>query len=83
MRYIAGVWTVAALATPIAAVLGSFLFAAASPATAGTFDALAGGILLARAMETMIPEAFENAPIFSGAVAVLGFAVIAVITALA
>lgn len=83
MRYIAGVWTVASLATPIAAVLGSLLFAAASPATAGTFDALAGGILLALAMETMIPEAFENAPIFSGAVAVLGFAVMAVITALA
>lgn len=82
-RYIFGVWTVAGLATPIAAVLGSVLFAAASPATAGTFDALSGGILLAMAMETMIPEAFESAPIFSGAVAVLGFAVIAVITALA
>lgn len=83
MRYIAGVWIVAGLATPLAAVLGSLLFAAASPATAGTFDALAGGILLALAMETMIPEAFEKAPIFSGAIAVLGFVVIAVITALA
>jgi zinc transporter, ZIP family len=80
MRYIFSVWLAATLVTPIAAVLGSVAFASASPAMAGVFDALSGGILLAMAAETMIPEAFEKAPIFSGAVAVLGFAVIAALT---
>jgi ZIP family zinc transporter len=81
-RYILLVWIIASLVTPVAAVVGSLLFAAASPAMAGVFDALSGGILLAMAAETMIPEAFEKAPVFSGAIAVLGFAVIAVIAAL-
>ena len=48
----------------------------------GAFHALSAGILLVMAAETMIPEAFEKAPAFSGAVAVLGFAAIAAITAL-
>ena len=44
---------------------------------------MSAGILLAMAVETMIPEAFEKAPAFCGAVAVLGFAVIAAIATLA
>ena len=35
------------------------------------------------AVETMIPEAFDKAPLFSGTVAVLGFATIAAVAALA
>ena len=81
-KYIFSVWGVASLVTPVAAVLGSLLFAAASPATAGAFHALSAGILLAMAVETMIPEAFEKAPAFCGSVAVLGFATIAALTAL-
>lgn len=80
-RYIVLVWAVASLATPLMAVLGSFVFAAASPVMAGTLDALSGGILLAMAMEAMIPEAVDKAPAFSGTVAVLGLAVIAAIAA--
>ena len=68
---------------PVAAVLRSLLFAAASPGMAGTFEALSGGILLAMAVETMIPEALERAPLFIGAIAVLGFAIIAAVAALA
>jgi ZIP family zinc transporter len=82
LRYIYSLWTVAILVTPLAAVLGSLLFAAATPTTAGILDALSAGILLAMATETMIPEAADQAPLFSGAVAVLGFAVVAAIITL-
>jgi ZIP family zinc transporter len=78
-RYIFSVWAAASVMTPVAAVLGCLLFAAASPKVAGTLDALSGGILLAMAVETMIPEALDRAPLFSGTVAVLGFAVIAAV----
>jgi ZIP family zinc transporter len=81
--YIFLVWTAASLVTPIAAVAGSLLFATASPNMAGGLDALAGGILLSMAVETMIPEAFDKGPSFSGTVAVSGFAVIAAVAALA
>jgi zinc transporter, ZIP family len=81
-KYIFSVWGVATLVTPVAAVLGSLLFAAAPPSIAGIFHALSAGILLAMAVETMIPEALEKAPAFCGAVAVLGFALIAAITTL-
>jgi zinc transporter, ZIP family len=77
MRYIFWLWAAASVMTPVAAVLGSVLFAAASPEVAGALDALSGGVLLAMAVETMIPEAFDEAPLFSGTVAVLGFAIIA------
>lgn len=81
MRYIISIWIGASLITPMAAVLGSIFFATASSGTAGTLDALSGGILLAMAVETMIPEAFHKAPLFSGTIAVLGFAIIAAIAA--
>jgi len=83
MRYILSVWAAASVVTPLAAALGSVFFAAASPTMAGMLDALSGGVLLAMAIETMIPEAFDKAPLFCGAVAVLGFAVIAAVAALA
>ena len=83
MRYIFSVWVAASVVTPVAAVLGSVFFAGASPMVAGILDALSGGILLAMAVETMIPEAFDKAPLFSGTVAVLGFAIIAAVAALA
>lgn len=76
-RYIFLLWAAASVVTPVAAIVGSLLFAVASPKVAGTLDALSGGILLAMAVETMIPEASDRAPLFSGTVAVLGFAAIA------
>ena len=82
-RYIFSVWAAASAVTPVAAALGSLLFAAASPEVAGALDALSGGILLAMAVETMLPEAFDKAPLFSGTVAVLGFAVVAAVAVLA
>jgi len=82
-RYILSVWAAASLVTPVAAALGSVVFGAASPMAAGILDALSGGILLAMAVETMIPEAFDRAPLFSGTVAVLGFVTIAAVAGLA
>jgi zinc transporter, ZIP family len=81
-RYIVLVWAAATVVTPVAAVLGSLVFGAASPWVAGTLEALSGGILLAMAVETMVPEALERAPLFIGAIAVLGFAIIAAVAAL-
>ena len=81
-RYIVSVWGAASLVTPFAAVLGALLLADASAGVAGALDALSGGILLALAMETMIPEAFDKMPLFSGTIAVLGFAMIAALAVL-
>jgi ZIP family zinc transporter len=83
MRYIYSVWATAGLVTPVAAVLGSLLLTGASPQLAGVLDALAGGVLLAMALETMIPEAFHETPLFSGTIAVLGFAILAALVVLA
>jgi hypothetical protein len=49
---------------------------------AGIFDAVSGGILVAMAVESMIPEAFDKTPLFSGTIAVLGFATIAALAVL-
>ena len=81
-RYILSVWCAASLITPVGAVLGSVVFANASPAVAGIFDAVSGGILVAMAVESMIPEAFDKTPLFSGTIAVLGFATIAALAVL-
>ena len=82
-RYILSVWTAVMFVTPMAAALGSLFFAAASPPMAGLLEALSAGILLAMAVETMLPEAFDKAPLFSGTIAMLGFATIAAVAALA
>jgi zinc transporter, ZIP family len=76
-RYILTVWGGATLITPIAAILGSVFFATASSEMAGILDAVSGGLLVAMAVESMIPEAFDKNPGFSGTIAVLGFATIA------
>lgn len=83
MRYILSVWIAASVVTPVAAALGAVFFSAASPAMAGMLDALSAGLLLAMAIETMIPEAFDKGPLFCGTVVVLGFAVVSAIAALA
>ena len=81
-RYILTVWSAAVFVTPLAAALGSVFFAAVSRTTEGLLEGVSGGILLAMAVETMIPEAFDKAPLFSGTIAVLGFATIAALASL-
>ncbi len=75
-RYITSLWGAASLVSPVAAVLGTLLLANATPAAAGALTAVSAGTLLALAVETMIPEAFHDTPLFSGTIAVLGFAII-------
>ncbi len=81
-RYVFGVWTGASFASPFAAVFGSLLFVTSSPWMRGALDATSAGLLLSMAVETMIPEATERSTLFSGTLAVLGFALIAAVAAL-
>jgi len=81
-RYIVSVWGAATMITPVTTILGSVLFANASPEVAGILDAVSGGILLAMAVESMIPEAFDGTPLFSGTIAVLGFVTITALSVL-
>jgi ZIP family zinc transporter len=81
-RYVLALWTAAAAITPAAAVVGAVLLVASPPAVQGMLEAFSGGVLLTMAAETMIPEAFERSPAFSGAIAVLGFACIVALAAL-
>jgi len=81
-RYIVSVWGAATMITPVTTILGSVLFANASQEVAGILDAVSGGILLAMAVESMIPEAFDRTPLFSGTIAVLGFVTITALSVL-
>lgn len=72
-RYVFGIWGVIAVACGLSAVLGYLLLDGAPPATVAAVNALAAGAILAMITDTMIPEAFENAALYSGLVATLGF----------
>ena len=72
-RYVFGVWTGIAVASGIAALLGYLLLQGASPVLIAMITAVAAGAILAMITDTMIPEAFENAHLYSGLFATLGF----------
>jgi ZIP family zinc transporter len=71
--YIFGVWTGIALLSGVAALIGYTLFRGVSPDTVAATTAVAAGAILAMLVDTMIPEAFEQAHDFAGLIAVLGF----------
>jgi ZIP family zinc transporter len=71
--YIFGVWGAIALLSGLAALAGYTLFRGASPDTVAATTATAAGAILAMLVDTMIPEAFEQAHDFAGLIAVLGF----------
>ncbi|MFL6335923.1 MAG: ZIP family metal transporter [Pyrinomonadaceae bacterium] len=71
--YIFGVWASIALLSGLAALAGYTLFRGASPDTVAATTAVAAGAILAMLVDTMIPEAFEEAHDFAGLIAVLGF----------
>lgn len=73
VRYIFGVWSGIALASAVAASLGYLLLQGASPAVVAVITAVAAGAILAMITDTMIPEAFESAHLYSGLFATLGF----------
>ncbi len=71
--YIFGVWGGIAVANGVAATAGFVLFRDASAAVVAATTAVAAGAILTMLVDTMIPEAFEQARSAAGFIAVLGF----------
>jgi ZIP family zinc transporter len=75
VRYVMGVWTGIPLVMAPVAVVGYALVGHLAPAVVAAIGAFAAGGLLALVAETMIPEAFDQAPEFIGLITVAGFLV--------
>ncbi|MCD1145259.1 ZIP family zinc transporter [Kocuria sp. LUK] len=71
--YVFGIWGAIAVASGLAALAGYLLLDGAAPTTLAFVNALAAGAILAMVTDTMIPEAFEKAALYSGLIATLGF----------
>jgi ZIP family zinc transporter len=71
--YVYGVWGGIALASGLAAIAGYVLFDGSSPEVVAATTAIAAGAILAMLVDTMIPEAFEQAHDFAGLITVAGF----------
>jgi zinc transporter, ZIP family len=71
--YIFGIWTGIAVVSGIAALLGYAVFRDFSAGTIAATTALAAGGILAMLIDTMIPEAFEQAHELAGLITVAGF----------
>lgn len=73
--YIFGVWGGITFLTGIGGVLGYSVFGSFPDTINAFITALAAGGMLSMVAETMIPEAFEEAPSFIGVITALGFMV--------
>jgi ZIP family zinc transporter len=71
--YIFGVWGGIALISSLAAMMGYAVFQDFSPDVIAATTAIAAGAILAMLVDTMIPEAFEQAHTFAGLITVAGF----------
>ncbi|MEV3935764.1 ZIP family zinc transporter [Glycomyces sp. NPDC049804] len=71
--YVFGLWSAIALASCLASILGYSLLGDAPTSALAAITALAGGAILAMIADTMIPEAFDDAHLWTGLIAVLGF----------
>ncbi len=71
--YVFGVWGAIALASGAAAMLGHAALADAPAEAIAAVTAVAAGAILAMLVDTMIPEAAEEAHEASGLIAVAGF----------
>lgn len=71
--YVFGVWGGIAAASGGAALLGYAVFRSFSAEVIAATTAVAAGAILAMLVDTMIPEAFEQAHEFAGLITVLGF----------
>ncbi|KAA1376040.1 ZIP family metal transporter [Aeromicrobium fastidiosum] len=72
-RYVFGVWIGIALASGVAALVGSLLLQDAAPEAIAAITAVAAGAILAMVADTMIPEAFEKTHLYAGLLATIGF----------
>ncbi|SDE13067.1 ZIP family metal transporter [Glycomyces harbinensis] len=71
--YVFGLWSAIAIASGLAAAAGYAFLGDAPDDLLAAITALAAGAILAMITDTMIPEAFENAQLWTGLIAVLGF----------
>lgn len=71
--YVFGIWGGIAVISGVAALTGYLLLDDAAPTTLAFVNALAAGAILAMITDTMVPEAFEKASVYSGLIATLGF----------
>ena len=81
-KYIFGVWAGIAALSGVAALLGYVLFSRFSADAIAATTAVAAGAILAMIVDTMIPEAFEQAHNFAGLITVFGFLAAFVLTKL-
>ncbi|MGY6652630.1 ZIP family metal transporter [Amycolatopsis sp. TRM77291] len=72
-RYVFALWSGIAVLSGMAALLGYGVLGEASGATLAVITAIAGGAILAMIADTMIPEAFEDAQLWTGLITVAGF----------
>jgi zinc transporter, ZIP family len=72
-RYVFGVWTVIAVVSGIAALLGFAVFRGFSPGVIAATTALAAGAILSMLVDTTIPEAFQETHDYAGLITVAGF----------
>jgi ZIP family zinc transporter len=72
-RYIFGIWLGITLISGAASLLGYALFSGFSLGVIAATTAVAAGAILAMLVDTMIPEAFEQAHSFAGLITVIGF----------
>ena len=71
--YVFGLWGGIAAISALAAMVGNALLGDAPPALLAAITAVAGGAILAMVTDTMVPEAFEEAQLWTGLVTVAGF----------
>lgn len=72
-KYVFGVWSVIAIACGISALLGCTLLGGAPLGVVAFVNALAAGAILAMISDTMLPEAFDEAQLYTGLITTMGF----------
>lgn len=72
-RFVLSVWSAAVVVFAAASSVGYLLFAGLPDEVTAATTALAAGGILAMLIDTMVPEAFEEAHDFTGLITVLGF----------
>lgn len=71
--YVFGVWGAIAVASGLSAAAGNLLLDGASPQLIAVITAVAAGAILAMIADTMIPEAYERARLYTGLCTTAGF----------
>jgi ZIP family zinc transporter len=73
MGYVVGIWAGIALTSGVASVVGYTVFRHYSNDVIAATTAVAAGAILAMLVDTMVPEAFDEAHEFTGLITVVGF----------